>query len=121
MTRQRNDAHSTEFGLWLRQQKSIDSLYGFVATNIDYVWENYKTGDWMLIEEKRYGRDISYPQRIAFNRIHGLCKGDTKYHGMHLLVFECTSPDDGKIWLDRREIDSHELIAFLMFEHLAKG
>jgi len=51
MTRRRNDNHSTEFGLWLREQPDIDSKLGYITTNLDYVWKNYKTGDWMLIEE----------------------------------------------------------------------
>lgn len=44
---------STEFGLWLRRQEKIKSEDGFVATNLDYVWHNYETGLWMIIEEKR--------------------------------------------------------------------
>ena len=53
MTQKRRDSHSTQFGLWLREQPEIDSAEGYVATNVDYLWRNYKTGDWMLIEEKR--------------------------------------------------------------------
>jgi len=54
MTRKRNDSHSTEFGLWLREQNEIDSSLGYLATNIDFMWTNYKTGQWMILEEKRY-------------------------------------------------------------------
>ena len=117
MTRPRNDGHSTEFGLWLRQQKGIDSALGYLASNLDYVWKNYKTGDWMLIEEKRYQTTPKRWQRDIFQQVHSLCCADTKYHGFHLLVFENTSPDDGKIWLDKTEITEAELIAFLQFKH----
>lgn len=48
------DKNSTEFGLWLREEKEIDSSLGFIATNLDYVWCNYKNGLWMIIEEKRF-------------------------------------------------------------------
>jgi len=53
MTKRRNDSHSTEYGLWLRDEPSIDSSLGYVATNIDYIWRNYKTGDWMIQEGKK--------------------------------------------------------------------
>jgi hypothetical protein len=43
MTRKRYDNHSTEFGLWLREQEELKSSLGFVATNLDFIWSNYKT------------------------------------------------------------------------------
>ena len=54
MTQKRRDGNSTEFGLWLREQPEIDSKYGYVTTNIDFFWCNYKSNEWMLIEEKRF-------------------------------------------------------------------
>ena len=116
MTRKRNDEHSTEFGLWLREQKELESSLGFVASNLDYIWGNYKTGKWMLLEEKRHGRDVTYSQKQLFKKIHAACNGSENYVGIHLVVFENTSPDDGKIWLDRKEITKEDLILFLRFE-----
>lgn len=121
MTRQRNDAHSTEFGLWLREQKEIDSHLGYVATNLDYVWANYKDKNWMLIEEKRYNSEPTYAQIQLFKKIHSACKSDQTYKGLHLLVFEKTSPDDGRIFLDRKEITKDQLIRFLRFEEWNHG
>ena len=115
MTRQRNDSHSTEFGLWLRLQSEIDSQLGYVTTNIDYLWRNYKTGDWMLIEEKRHGGQMSYSQSQMFAVIDRACSDEPHYHGFHLLVFENTSPEDGKMWLDKLEIDKIGLLDFLRF------
>lgn len=54
MTTWRRDEHSSPFGLWLREQHEIDSNLGFITTDIDYIWKNYVTNEWMLIEEKRY-------------------------------------------------------------------
>jgi hypothetical protein len=116
MTQQRRDNHSTEFGLWLRQQKEIDSSLGFVATNIDYLWRNYKTGAWMLIEEKRHGAFIKQYQGIVFAKINEACKSDINYKGFHVIVFSETSPEDGKIVLDGIEISKIQLLAFLRFE-----
>lgn len=116
MTKQRNDSHSTEFGIWLREQPEIDSKLGFLATNIDYMWRNYKTNKWMLIEEKRYNSVPSFWQRSMFAILHRLCNMDKNFKGFHLIVFEKTSPEDGKIYLDKREITRNELLQFLRFE-----
>ena len=112
MTVKRRDNHSTEFGLWLREQPEIDSNLGYLATNIDYVWYNYKTKKWMFIEEKRYGYKPKSWQRSIFKLIHQSIKSLT-YCGFHLLVFENSNPDDGKIWLDNKEITKEDLITFL--------
>ena len=117
MTKKRNDDHSTEFGLWLREQPVIDSKLGYVTTNIDYLWENYKTGEWMLIEEKRYMAEPSYSQKKQFIKLYQCLKGlkNRKYRGFHFLQFEKTNPDDGKIYLNKKEITKEQLIEFLKF------
>ena len=69
MTKQRYDNHSTEFGLWLREQLELDSKLGFITTNLDYIWENYNTGEWMLIEEKRYMGKVGYSQGKLFKKL----------------------------------------------------
>ena len=115
MTRQRNDNHSTEFGLWLRQQRELDSGLGFTATNIDYMWQNYKTGEWMLVEEKRYMSQVRFPQSKLFEVLNKSIV-DRNYKGLHIIIFENTSPDDGKIYLDGKETSKAQLIKFLSFE-----
>ena len=112
MTRKRNDKHSTQFGLWLRKQPEIDSGLGFVTTNIDYIWENYHSGCWMLLEEKRFMSDLTYSQKKQIDKLVKSIKDD-KFQGFHLIQFEKTSPEDGRIYLDRKEIMSSELIDFL--------
>ena len=117
MTEQRHDSHSTEFGLWLRNQKEIDSSEGFLATNIDYVWENYKTRNWMMIEEKRYNRQSKEWQKFIFKMLDLLCRVDKNYKGFHYLIFEFTNPDDGKMFWDNIEINREQLIKILRFEN----
>jgi hypothetical protein len=116
MTKRRIDNHSTEFGLWLREQKEIDSSLGYITTNIDFVWRNYNTNQWMLIEEKRHNSNPKEWQRKIFKIIHKLCISDKNYKGFHLLKFENTNPNDGKIWLDKKEITKEQLLKFLKFE-----
>ncbi len=119
MTTSRRDGNGTEFGLWLRRQPEIDSRQGFVASDVDYIWKNYTTNEWMIIEEKRYCRDISDCQKDLLVTLHKAAQADVNYKGIHLLVFEKTSPDDGRIWLDRQEISRSELIYFL--QHFIKA
>lgn len=116
MTRQRYDNHSTEFGLWLRQQAELDSKLGYQATNLDYIWGNYKTGDWMCIEEKRYGADVSLAQRQLFTKLSNAISDAPGCHGVHLLQFEQTTPDDGRIYWNRVEVTKEELLDILKFK-----
>jgi len=113
MTRKRDDTHSTEFGLWLREQNEIDSSLGYLATNIDFMWANYRTGKWMILEEKRHHSSVKRWQREMFNKLHSACLGAPGYCGLHLIQFENTSPDDGQVWLDKNEISREGLILFL--------
>lgn len=116
MTRKRNDAHSTEFGLWLREQDFISSAKGFVATNLDFIWCNYKQKFWMHIEEKRYNSKMSWAQENQFKTLDLACKDYPHYRGFHLIVFEKTSPDDGKIFLNTKAISRSQLMKFLAFQ-----
>lgn len=116
MTRERNDSHSTEFGLWLRRQKGIDSSLGYVATNLDYIWSNYKNGRWMLIEEKRYNSLMRLSQEQMFKKLDVALSGVEGYKGFHLLKFENTGPEDGRMWLDGKLITIEQLLSFLQFK-----
>ena len=116
MTKKRYDQHSTEFGLWLRDQKKVDSSKGYIATNIDYVWHNYLTGKWVVIEEKRYMAKVAPWQNKIFNLAGWCFKHHPKFDGFFLLQFEKTSPIDGKIFLNGMEITVDGLLDFLQFK-----
>jgi hypothetical protein len=116
MTRQRNDSHSTEFGIWLRKQRDISSSIGFIATNLDYMWQNYKTGEWMFLEEKRHNSKMTWSQSQQFEVIDAAVRNCIKYRGFHLIVFGNTSPDDGLIFIDDEEVSNKDLLEFLRFD-----
>lgn len=111
MTQQRRDNHSTEFGIWLRNQPEIDSHEGFDGENLDYVWFQFLEGWLITIEEKRYGFSPSKAQKDT----HGIVKQmlqiasgfpietmrgirPIEYRGHYLVQFEKTNPDDSK-WI----------------------
>lgn len=122
MTRLRKYQGGTEFGQWLRRERAVKSRLGFIASDVDFVWRNYKTGLWMMLEEKRcYGAPRAgawptFPQATIFAILDGLARRDEHYRGFHLLQFEHTSPRDGAIWLDDRPVTEAELVKFLRFE-----
>lgn len=129
----------TEFSDWLRQCPQLDSReYSLSVTDVDYLIHQYMMNgsrgnqNIMLIEEKRRmavppssqldtlhiidtalkcidGKVIQNPAGLS-RRIH--------YYGLHVLVFENTSPDDGKIYWDGREIVPMQLIRFLRFDNV---
>ena len=117
MTRKFNGyGEPTPFSDWLRHQAELDSKLGYIATNLDYIWSNFKTKEWMAVEEKRYGADASWSQKQLFKMLHKVCKLDKNYRGIHLIQFEKESPDDGWIKIDRKLVTKEELIDFLRFK-----
>ena len=116
MTQKRRDKFGTEYGDWTRDQPELDSSLGYIATNIDWLWMNYKTGLWMLKEEKRHRWFPKKYQVKMYRLLDRWCRADGKYRGFHIIIFERTSPLDGWIYLDGRYIESKELISFLRFE-----
>ncbi len=120
MTTKRKDQHSTEFGLWIREIPELDSALGFLATNIDFLWTNYKTGEWMFLEEKRHMAEPKPWQAKLFVMLDKVAKSDPKYKGFHFVQFENTSPLDGRIFLDRKEVTSEQFRKFLKTFELPK-
>ncbi len=110
----RFEEEATPFSLWLREQKDLDSDLGFVATNIDYMWENYDSNEWLFLEEKRYNGNLNFSQRKQMETLHNSIESDN-YLGFHLIIFQNTTPEDGEIYLDYNEIDENDLIEFLSF------
>ncbi len=126
MTRQRNDNHSTEFGLWLRRQKDINSSR-YDAQNLDFVWFAYRSGWILLLEEKRYNSKQSFSQKDTHNIIHQMLelasgrifdtvKGRRRisYKGYFLIQFEKTNPDDSSWIKINSESHTKEDLLFLL-------
>jgi protoporphyrinogen oxidase len=123
MTKKRKDEHSTEFGLWIREQDSVDSYKGYRNYNLDVIWWKKKGFEkqpemWMLIEEKRHMAECSKDQALTYTWLHNKIKllNDETYKGIHLLQFEKTNPEDGKIYWDRKEVTKEQLIEILQFK-----
>ncbi|MEM6320641.1 MAG: hypothetical protein AAF960_23430 [Bacteroidota bacterium] len=87
----------------------------------------------MLIEIKRYMGKVAVCQQSTFDVLHKLinaglhalknqvrCKNGIshkiKYHGFHLLQFERSSFEDGKVYFDGKEVSEQQLINVLSFK-----
>lgn len=110
MTRKRDDDHSTEFGLWTREQEELDSSKGYIATDIDWMWNNYNTGEWMYMEEKRNESTLKFAQWSQLKISHEACK-DKNYQGFYLVTFENTNPDDGYVCVALIDFEKYKTFA----------
>lgn len=111
---------TSPFMRWLREQPALDSANGYIATDLDCVWCNYRRRVVMLIECKSRLASVTYSQRQTLSMLHralriGLPHVGWQYRGMHLIQFEHSGPLDGRIWIDGREVDTAGLISFLSF------
>lgn len=112
MTRKSHDGTGTEFSHWLRSRDELASESGFCASNVDFVWMNYHTRRWMVLEEKRFFTFPRFPQTGILDLLNRTIKDDL-FFGVHVLVFENTSPDDGRMFFDGVEIETYQLIDIL--------
>lgn len=119
MTQKRKlkDGKDTDFSAWLRIQPEIDSRKeGFITTDIDYLWRNYKTGEWMILEEKTHGATVPRWQGEFLQILDKLGSFDKLYKGVYLVRFENTDPDNGRVMVNKKLLSRSEFIAFLRFE-----
>lgn len=119
----------TEFGLWLRNQQELDSRRAKLSIqNLDYAIHRFEvlhTNEQrlFLLEEKRYNglvnafqadthgiinQALTYANGMTVDTMRG--KRRLHYLGYHILRFECTNPDDGKMYWNNTSITRDTLI-----------
>jgi len=117
--KQRVFAGGTPFGLWTRGSlpgqitdvSCLSSQAGYVRTDIDTLWHNFRTGEWLLIEEKIHGGRPSYCQYELLDMLNSSIVHPL-YRGAYLVRFENTNPDDGKIIIAKSpDYQSREITA----------
>lgn len=124
MTRQENTfERSLEFSGWIRQNCN-DAGTGFTVFNLDFVFWDFRRRRLILIEEKTHGTHETqcapyvrrFMREVMEPALRDYCATLTPaitFIGFHTLVFENTSPDDGRMWLNGREINAEFLGLFL--------
>ena len=118
-TQAKHKQYQSAFSLWLREQKELDSKDGTVISDIDYVITNYRTGKWVMIENKCRNQNVKFPQTKIIEKLHNLCKEDPNYMGYYLLTFSEEDPESGIIFLTnwetklKRQVTKEQLLYFL--------
>ena len=121
MTRQEfTNERSLEFSRWIRKYLP-DSMTGFCVGNLDWILWNWKKKVLMIVEEKTHlGKVNVWHDRLMKEvfcpALQDFCiKNNIEFKGYHVIKFENTSPEDGKIYLDGIEIDKDILISLFGF------
>jgi len=93
---------------------------GFTCTNIDYSVFNWKSKEWLYLEEKRHQGVPSETQIQQFELLDTLARATPSqwaYRGFFIVQFEHDKPDDGLIWVDGIETTEQELDDLLLFKN----
>jgi len=110
-----------EFSQWVRHTLRKPST-GFVATDIDFFFQDYKNSKLMLIEVKTRGGDQRWSQKKQFQELDALVKKGAEFYGrdywgLHIIKLSGRTPDDSsEIYLDDKLVTRKQLISFLNFE-----
>ena len=117
---------------WHNWTKSNLPKNDFYITDIDNCIRS-KSGDFIIIELKRYSQPMSTSQKITYNllnkvledangksypiNINGFNTTTTlSYKGFYLIQFERTSFEDGKVYVNGVESSEMEVINLLSFQ-----
>lgn len=97
---------------WIRENLP-DSSTGFLVSDLDFIIENYKTKNLMLLEIKTRNAELKQWQKKLFSNLDKWIKKgideDWNYLGFHLIKFENTFFTDGKCWFDNKIITEDKL------------
>lgn len=90
---------------------------GFTFTDIDGIIRNYAKQTLCLIEVKTYQNALTYSQEKVFNELdtflkNGVCCG-WKYKGFLKIVFERTSFENSKAWINGKEVTKKQFTDML--------
>jgi hypothetical protein len=134
MTRDRSFGEDTPLKGWIRHHPELDSKLGYVGTDVDLVWYNHKKAMIMLQEHKEHGAAVGPSQEATLSVLdqaiqHTLTNPDFRlisrrfsippnvhYCGLHTIVCQHTSPDDGEVSIDGVKVSPEDLVRFLQFE-----
>lgn len=107
------------FSAWVRENLP-DSSTGYMASDLDFIFWNYKTKKVMLIEIKTRSANVKTWQKIMWSNIDKWIKNgidsDWTYLGFNFIQFERTNFEDGRCYLNGNEISELELIQVLNLE-----
>jgi hypothetical protein len=106
------------FNDWVRKNLP-DSSTGFWVTDVDFVFISFKSRKFMLVETKKNSRYPTNAQSEIISFMDTVLRRGTppewEYLGYHVLVFEKTGWENGKVWLDGKEITEEDFKYFVYY------
>jgi len=105
-----------EFSGWIRKNLP-DSSFGFLVTDLDFILYNYNTKKIILLEIKTHNALLKYWQQSIFRQLAKWIKqgidNEWLFLGFHIIRFENTFFNDGKVYLDNIETTEENIKNFL--------
>jgi hypothetical protein len=130
-TPQRKTDHAPDPYLYDLFARILPSPKSFWITDLDLVLRD-RAGNFMIVEVKRRLADLTHNQRTTIAVVDKLIKAgveatggqvtanghtmDVSFKGSHLLQFENTTAEDGRIFWDREEVTLEELARIMSFQ-----
>lgn len=105
---------------WIRDNCPKPETH-YTVFDVDIVLRNHETCKLMFIEQKIFGGTVSEYEKCTIDDIKKFIVAGIyffvgwEFLGYHIVVFEKTCFDDGKCWLDGKEITEAEMEKFLTF------
>ena len=109
-----------DFSLWVRKNLPDSQADGFMASDIDFYFFNYKTKNHALVEIKTYTGKLSLWQEQMYDRLgrwiqNGGDKEGWNFMGFYLIKFEKKDFTEGKVFLNGIESSEEEIKNVLSF------
>jgi len=119
MTIKRKDGLGSDFSEYIRNHPDLDSSKGYTCTDIDFIFTNYKTGEFIVVEEKCYEKKPSKSQLITYKQLDIAYRTafPDKYKGVYIIQFTKTSPENGFIMINRRKATEETLLRLFQFDN----
>jgi len=107
-----------DLSAWIRTSLP-ESKTGYLVSDLDFVLYNYRTKKLMMLELKTRNAPPREWQKLMWQNMHKWIKkgidDDWTYLGFNLITFENTFFNDGRCYLNGKEISELELKEFLSF------
>ena len=105
------------FNDWVRENLPGGDK-GFMVSDIDFVLADFVKKRWMMLELKTYGKEPKERQHKLFVMVDCCIKAVNngwEYYGFHLIKFEKSTFEDGKVYFDNK-LSSEEEIKRILSE-----
>lgn len=109
------------FNEWIKKYLP-DSYGGYLVTDVDFVLYDESINRFMILEVKTKNGVMKYWQKRVYKQLakwieigirHDEYAGPWQFLGFHQLIFQHTTPEDGRMFFDNKEVERDELLRIL--------